>query len=277
VAGQHVIDTHVHLVSADSARYPRSADPPIRTASYTWTAEQFLGAMTEAGVTRATVVQPFGVYGLDNTYQADVAARYPARFAGVCGVTPDAVGAEALRFWVTERGMSGARVIMLGRRDALSEDGLDIVLAAAAQLGIPVCVLASRRQLSGVAASARRFDSVPIIVDHLGWLGDLPLVAGEAAAAVEPLAPLANVFLKVTTKLVASGPESRRLLESLIITFGPARMVWGSNFPVTDYGGYAATVSASREALAFLGDAERNAIVSGTAEAVWPALTMKAS
>ena len=68
---RHMIDTHVHLVSEDSGRYPRCADPPLRTAGYTWTVEQFLVAMNEAGVTKATVVQPFGVYGLDNSYQAD--------------------------------------------------------------------------------------------------------------------------------------------------------------------------------------------------------------
>lgn len=272
-----MIDTHVHLVSEDSGRYPRCADPPLRTAGYTWTVEQFLVAMNEAGVTKATVVQPFGVYGLDNSYQADVAAQYPTWFVGVCGVTPDVPGAEALRFWVTERGMTGARIITLGRPDALTGDGFKTVLAAAAELGIAVCVLASRSQLASVAASARRFASVPIILDHIGWLGDVPLVAEQATAAIEPFRHLDNVFMKVTTKLVASGSESRRLLESLMATFGPSRMVWGTNFPVTDYGGYAATVKASHDALTFLSDAERYAFVCGTAQAVWPGLTAEAS
>src|SRR5581483_2418984 len=99
------IDTHVHLAAADLQKYPHATERPFETESYVNPAERLLGLMDEARVDGAIIVQPFGIYGFDNTYHADAAAAHPDRFVGVCGLSAAQPDAPALlRHLVRERG-----------------------------------------------------------------------------------------------------------------------------------------------------------------------------
>src|SRR5262252_3821955 len=105
-----VIDTHAHVVAADTRRYPRA---PLGGKQSDWSrerpasAERMLAAMDEAGVARTVLVQASTCYGHDNSCLADAVAAHPGRFAGVFSVdvfAPDA--AERVRHWL-KRGLSG--------------------------------------------------------------------------------------------------------------------------------------------------------------------------
>ncbi len=79
-----MIDSHAHLISADAERYPTSPlsgelepgalDNPV-------TAERLLALMDEQGIERALAVQRAHIYGFNNAYVCDAAARYPERCA----------------------------------------------------------------------------------------------------------------------------------------------------------------------------------------------------
>jgi L-fuconolactonase len=270
-----MIDTHVHLASGDLGAYPHVEDPPFVTERYVLTAEGLISAMRDAGVTQATVVQPFGVYGFDNSYHADSAQRFPAEFVGVCGVPATPEGPDLLRYWVAERGMSGARFATLAQGMTLLDDVVIDVVACAAELDVPVCVLTSRKHVRDVAALASRVPGARLVLDHAGISG-APSDADDAIDRLAPLAPIDTVHLKLTTPMLTGGDPSHRIVDFVLERFGPSRLVWGTNFPLTECGGYAANVAASRRALASLGADEQDQVFRATAEALWPALARRA-
>ncbi|MDA8125474.1 MAG: hypothetical protein M0009_09830 [Deltaproteobacteria bacterium] len=72
-----IVDIHPHITSADNGRYPlnplggnRSAWSEKRRA----TIEDLFGAMDEAGVGKAAIVQSVSTHGYDNAYLADSVA-----------------------------------------------------------------------------------------------------------------------------------------------------------------------------------------------------------
>lgn len=267
-----MIDTHVHLASDDLDRYPHAAEPPFHTEPYVHTCEQLIGQLSEAGVVAATVVQPFGMYSLDNSYQADSAAAHPGVLAGICGVGIGPDAAAALEHWTMERGMVGGRIVTLGQGIRLDDPGLLEVFAAAAKRATPMCVLTSRKHVSHLVDLARRFPEVPIVLDHLGLSGGVD-PAPEVRERLRPLFDVANLYFKISTPMLASGDTGAEIVADLIAGAGTARIMWGTNFPVTDVGGYAATVAVSRAALAHLEPADRAQITCGTARALWPSLS----
>jgi L-fuconolactonase len=266
-----VIDTHIHLASDNLEHYPLAEHPPFHTESYVYTEDDFLSDMNEAGVRQATIVQPFGLYGFDSSYHADAAQRHADRFVSICGVATDREGADALRYWVQERGVSGVRIMTLGQGVNLHDDGFGLIFATAAQLDVPVCLLTSTKHLVDLPAIAGEFSNTRIVLDHLGWAGPVknPHAITESLA---PLIPTENVFLKLSTPLLSSGNDGRRVVEFVLERFGPSRVVWGSNFPVTDMGGYATTVKVTKAALSFLSDDDRDWVLDRTALALWPRL-----
>jgi L-fuconolactonase len=105
-----------------------------------------------------------------------------------------------------------------------------------------------------------------IVVDHLGkppfrtepldrWAGQL-----RAAAAAAP-----TVFAKVSG-LEGTADELRPAFEVALDVFGPDRLIFGSDWPVSLLtGGYARALERTDELLAPLRDDERDAIFGGTA------------
>src|SRR5205814_2355362 len=86
-----IIDTHTHVSSPDTERYPfKPGDFPT---SKWWmkdaTVEHLLGVITAAGVERAVLVQGIGAYGYDNRYAVHAAANDPERLRVVVAVDMD--------------------------------------------------------------------------------------------------------------------------------------------------------------------------------------------
>jgi L-fuconolactonase len=267
-----IIDTHSHLGSDDLAAYPRSDATPIHTDEYTNTADAFLARMDEAGVDGALAVQAFGLYGFDNAYHADSAARFPDRLVGIAGLSPalpDAPG--LLRYWVRERGMAGVRLTYWGPGADLDPDdsALGDLLREAQALDVPVLILTTRRNLAAIGRLAARFDGLKVAVDHLGvGLGEPARVEPDLFA----LADIPNLFWKFSTPILAADEPHKSFFKRVVERFGVDRLMWGSDFPHTDLGGYRAMADLARSALSFLTDAERERVFSGSALQLWPQL-----
>lgn len=265
-----MIDTHVHLVTADEVRYPRAVKPRFVTDSYTLEPTDLMEAMDRAGVEKAIAVQPFGVYGTDSQFQADAAAAHPDRLIAVCGVESDESGSVLLRHWVLDRGMRGGRISTLAAGFDPEDPWFVRLAAVHGELGVPMSLLTSRKYLDQIATAARRAPATAFVVDHLGIPGDVP----PAATALERLAALLecpNVYFKVSTALLLA-PDGSELLAGLVAASGADRVVWGSNFPVTDHGGYASTVESCRAVLDTLPAKQRDQVACASAQALWPEL-----
>ena len=138
-----------------------------------------------------------------------------------------------------------------------------------------MCLTTSRKHLMDVIALAAAFPDLPIVLDHAG-ITRTGLTPNEAIRAVTPLTVAGNLYFKVTTPLLQSEDDAA-LLRFLVDEAGAGRVLWGSNFPVTDLGGYAATVAASMPALAALAADARAAVSGGTAMALFPRLLARSA
>ena len=74
-----IIDTHTHVVSSDRNAHPLHPDATGWSLEVSNNVEDLIREMDSAGVECATLVQPNGTYGLDNTYQCDSAKLYSLR------------------------------------------------------------------------------------------------------------------------------------------------------------------------------------------------------
>src|SRR5438046_1964589 len=99
------IDTHVHVISDDEARFP--LDPTGVTGAWyrddPCSVGRLLRLMEEAGVDAAVLVQAISAYRHDNRYCAYAARRHPERCTSVACIdvtSPDAT--DAARHVVTD-------------------------------------------------------------------------------------------------------------------------------------------------------------------------------
>ena len=270
-----IIDTHTHVVSSDKVRHP--LDPGARGWSIEVSndVEDLIAEMDAAGVECATLVQPNGTYGLDNSYQCDSAQQYAPRTVSVGILDPAAHdAADKLSFWVNERGMLGVRL----QSQAEPDDPLcDPLWERAAALGIPISIGGGGQpdKVDGMRNVGARHPNVLFAPDHFaGWSG-----AGDKEAmtlALEELARLPNAHLRISSTSLGPyadlTPPEQELFRRVIEAFTPQRVMWGSNFPSTREGGYIGQVQLGQTALPWLSDEDRKWIMGETAHKLWPML-----
>jgi L-fuconolactonase len=94
------------------------------------------------------------------------------------------------------------------------------------------------RHLPSLATFARRHPDLSIVIDH----GAKPLIADGVLDPwrrdIAALAALPNVVCKVSGLLTEAGEKPHAALapyvEHMLETFGPARLMWGSDWPVVE-------------------------------------------
>jgi L-fuconolactonase len=274
-----IVDTHVHVIAEDQARYPRTS----AAASTEWVrdtpAETLLELNHTAGIDRTVLVQAYGAYAYDNSYAADCAMRYPQQFVGVCIVDPLQPDApEQLNYWATGRAMRGLRLFTRTEPEStwLDDPRTFPLWERAASLKIPLCVITAFDQVPRLQAGLERFPDVPVALDHLG----LPrLDDGPPYAAIRPLFDLArfpNLYLKFSTVSIYAAGKGKSsaadFFRRLLDRFGPRRMMWGSNFPATHDRSLKAQLELAIDALSFTTEDERRWLFGESARTLWPAL-----
>lgn len=272
-----IVDSHVHVMAADQARYPRQkGEMPEWMRDLE--AGELLRMMDEARIDRAILVQSYMAYRDDNSYAADCAAERPERFVAVAIINPaGADAAQRLAYWVRERGVRGVRIVpSLQPGLRIDDSPMRQVLAQAAQLGIPVCLLARLDNLRGLDALLGEFPALPIALEHAGApkLKDGPPY--EAATELFSLARFPNLRIKFSSETIYTASKGkstpREFFARMLASYGPRRLIWGSNFPATHDRGLAAQLEMARDALAFASAEDREWIFGGTALELWPTL-----
>ena len=277
------VDIHPHVISDDEGRYPPA---PLGGKRSDWsqerptTVETLIAAMDEAGVQKAAVVHSSTTYGFDNSYVVDSCNRYPDRLVAVGSVEmPAADARDTIRGWV-KKGLKGLRMFTGGSTKDFDPSELDDprtfpAWELCAELGIPMCIQTGPIGLPQVTMLAKRFDSVPIILDHLGRPDVLDGPPYANASSLFELAPLSNIYLKLTPRIfgdVKKGQASAETFFAKVVeTFGAERLAWGSNFPTSP--GTLSEIKAEAEAgLAALSQSDREWIFSKTALKLYPDL-----
>lgn len=279
-----IVDSHVHVISPDRERYPlRSAPDFLSPSPGPWyietpvSLEQLLAKTSAAGVERVVLVQAMAAYGYDSAYHADSAAQHPGRLAGICAVDPLATdGPDQLAYWVRERGVQGLRLTTRRYNLRIDDPRSFPLWERAANLRIPIGILTSPEHLHAIGAMAARFPSIAIALDHAAGIEG---AANDADAdALIDVAVQPNIYVKLTTvnlaPLPALGPAALARWRRIVAAFGAQRLMWGSNYPVSQEGTYANMVKLGQNAPLFESDEERRWYMSGTALQVWPSLAV---
>jgi L-fuconolactonase len=144
-------------------------------------------------------------------------------------------------------------------------------LAAVAGAGLAFDVVARPEQLPAAVRAAAALPQLTFVLDHLGNVQAGPVVDEPWARAFAALAALPNTACKLSG-ILSEAPVSqlRPYYRLAIDSFGPDRLMFGSDWPVCTLGAsYGQVVAAARTLTSELTGTERRSIFSGTARRVY--------
>jgi L-fuconolactonase len=275
-----IIDTHTHVISPDTARYPTD---PIGGRQSTWSqdhpvdAEGLIRALDDASIAKAVVVQASTVYGHDNRYLCDSVQAHPDRLVGVYSIdatAPDAV--QTIQHW-QRAGLRGFRLFttgttLPGQGDWLGHESSHPAWAYAEQQDIPICLQMTMAGLGTLRGLLERFPRVRVLLDHCARPDLSDGAPYRIAHELFEIAEFPGVHLKLTHRaLAAAAAGASRVadfVEQVVTTYGAGRITWGSNFPAVE-GSLSAQLAELRSAIAALTEDQRGLILGGTAESFY--------
>lgn len=274
-----IVDTHVHITSRDTARYPLVPDlPQDRYHAVLCTAEDLMALMKQGGVDRVVLVQATPTHGYDNSYAADIAQQHPRLFSSVCVVNVSEPAApDRLSYWIQQRKMGGVRLFnAMGPDDSwLDEPKATSVIDRARSLKTPVTLVTRHHEIARVRNVLGRFPDATFILDHLAYMPNQQRPPFTLSKEFFALASYPNVSLKfsaVNQWAVSKGDlPTRDYFKAIVDTFGPRRLMWGSNYPVTRFRPYPEFVRMGQEPFDFLPQDQRRWIMGENALRFWPA------
>lgn len=147
-------------------------------------------------------------------------------------------------------------------------------LSRLAPLGLRFDALIQPRHLPVIDRLAKALPDLPIVVDHAAK----PVIRGGAAPSanwrdgMESLARHPQVYCKISGLVTEAGLGWRKgtlrpVSEHLIGSFGPSRVMWGSDWPVLELdGSYPQWFSCTGDLIAGRSADERADIMGGTAQ-----------
>ena len=269
------IDAHHHLWDLQSGLYawPTPADAPIYR---TFTAEELAPELIAAGIDATVIVQ--ATDSLADTDAMIAAAKRHDWIAGVVGWLPLADVGMAERALDVRPRLCGVRHLIHWEAapDWLVRPEIQGGLALLARRGLPFDIVAVfPDHLPLIPAVAAAHPDLDLVIDHLakppfradGWE---TWVSGMQAAAARP-----RVRAKVSGLDTAAGPgwsveELRPAFDVALEAFGPDRLMFGSDWPVsTMASAYGEVVRATHALIADLVPSEQDRILGGTAVEVY--------
>lgn len=278
------IDTHVHLW--DRSVVPQTwIDPDAMAAiDRDFTGGDLAAQLRDVGVTRAIVVQSDRTL-IENDYLLGEAGRTP-ELVGVVGWVDLRSGADGVRLRLDALGQRGGASKLVGIRHPvhideddrwLSRDDVADGLAELGKQGLAFDLVIRPWQLEQAARLAERVPGTQFVLDHLG---KPPLSTGQLdawSAGLRQLAALQNVTAKISGLTIEddwgdwSADALTRAIDPALELFGPARLMFGSDWPLVRLtrGGYRGWIDAYRSATAKLSGDEQRQIDVGTAERVY--------
>jgi len=238
-----IVESHVHLFSNDLKRFPLAPDSPYKPAPLP--VEDYVSFATSAGIDHAVIVSP-EPYQDDYRYLEYCFTKEPSPgfFKGVCLFdpiardTPDKLAAlvgtnpgriAALR--IHEMHNPGTPSLTSGPikdRD-MHSPAMKATWRRVQQLHIAIQMHFLPYYATQIGELAAEFPEVPVILDHLGRVGQ-----GTPAdlAAVLKLAKLPQVYMKYSGANYSSKEkwpyaDVRPMVRRIYDAFGADRMLWG--------------------------------------------------
>ena len=291
-----VIDAHHHLwdLAAREHRWLMggqswATDEELAELRRSFTLADLVPVAAAAGVTGTVVIQTADepwetpdllalAIGFDPYTNREAPGGLLAGVVGWTDLTAPAVADEVARLRALPGGefLRGVRhpVLMEADPDWLARPEVLRGLRALAAAGLSFDIVVLPHQLPGAVTAARSVPELAFVLDHLG---NPPTAGQEAsdgawAAAIGSLAALPNVTCKLSG--AHSDPmrasDLRPYYETVLAGFGPDRLMFGSDWPVsTLIAPYQQVCDLYRELTADLSAAEQDAIFDRTARRVY--------
>ncbi len=273
-----IFDTHLHLIDRTRLSYPWLAGlPPL---DRDWDFDSYCQTAARLGITDVLHMEvdvAEADIDTETTWIADLMARPGSPMRGaISAARPESAGFAGWLERVDRHTVKGVRRVLHVVPDDVSQTPLfreNIRRLGKAGLPFDICML--ERQLPLAADLVDACPDTTFVLDHCG----VPAVAGgdfaHWAARITELGRRPNLHAKLSG-ITAYGPADwtaetlRPYVQHVIASFGPGRVVWGSDSPVcTLQSSLPEWVAVTHLLLADLTGEERAAILHGNARSLW--------
>ena len=227
----------------------------------------------------ATVLVQAAPTEAETAFLLDVADKSDGLVRGIVGWVDFARGDAPARIaaLASEPLLKGLRPMLQDIADAdwILHDAVQPALQAMVRTGLRFDALIQPRHLPVLLTFCARYPDLPVVIDHGAkpaiaargwqpWADDISRVARETRAVCK----LSGLLTEAAHDWLVD--DIRRYTDHLLACFGPGRLMWGSDWPVVNLaGGYRRWREVSEQLFVTLADAERDAILGGTAAAFY--------
>ena len=193
--------------------------------------EEVRQIMARFGVARAVLVQHMGEY--DNSYIGAIVKAEPEEFVGVMLVDTEGEAVESqMDHWIERYPFRGIRLI------AHTLDTHRQIWESAVRRGLNIIVyedMGITPYAGELARFAGEHANSRLVISHLSVLRGVHAADLASYDSIRQLADEPNVYVQVSGMHMFAEPPYRSivpLIERLVDSIGPERMLYGSNFPV---------------------------------------------
>jgi len=281
MTAMRVVDAHHHLWDLDVRDQDWITGPALAPLRRNFLLDDYRHLAEAHGIAASVVVQTVTVPG--ETPELLALAAASDLIAGVVGWTDLTAPGIADRIAVLTELPGGPKLVGL-RHQVQSEPDPDWLtrpdvlrgLADVARAGLVYDLVITCGQLAAAAWAAAAVPDLMFVLDHLG---KPPIASGRTepwAEDLRGLAALPNTSAKLSGLVTEADwhrwqvTDLRPYAEAAVDAFGPARLMFGSDWPVcTLAAGYGDVLATARDLTLGLSPAEREAVFAGTATSVY--------
>lgn len=250
-----IVDTHVHVFTralplASGRRHSPTGD---------FTLDDLLAATAPHGVGEIVLVQP-SFLGTDNGYLLATLARAPQRLRGIVVVAPN-VDDDTLDAY-GKAGVVGVRLNLIGRdpHEVLAPPWTDLLGRVAAG-GWQIEIQAEGRDLPDLIDGLAPLGA-PLVIDHFGRPDPRLGVADPGFRRLLAAGPDGPLYVKISGSYRCGGADATPYAGALLASLGPDRLLWGSDWPFTQFEAVRTYADGLAELRAWLSPAERAALAA---------------
>jgi predicted TIM-barrel fold metal-dependent hydrolase len=227
------VDCHAHVFRAGLPL----ADVRRYAPDYDATPADYVEMLDASGMSHGVLIQP-SFLGTDNSYMIGALREYPRRLRGIAMVEPTVARDELVT--MNEAGVVGIRLNLIGRPDpALEQDEWQAMLRHMADLGWQVEVHAEAQRLPRIVAPLLKA-GVNVVMDHFGRPDPKLGVTDPGFDDLLSTGKTRRVWVKISAayrngKDGVGDNTASAAMAPLRASFGLDRLLWGSDWPHTQF------------------------------------------